>query len=154
MLYRPSPTPQPSHQYTPSPPEAQNGVWAEAVVRKFTLPGYLGGCEHSIHRDRPRGDPDPPSLGMEKTCRCGTSVMSGEWSRGCGLLLARGTQQRLLSETPEDRRCETCISRFGLRPPLGQLIFKDASAAPQGTYLEQDSKNTRSSPEDQPHPIG
>ena len=31
----------------------------------------------------------------------------------CGLLLSEGSMRRPLSETPEDRRCETCISRFG-----------------------------------------
>lgn len=31
----------------------------------------------------------------------------------CGLFLSQGSGRRPLSETPEDRRCETCISRFG-----------------------------------------
>jgi hypothetical protein len=31
----------------------------------------------------------------------------------CGLLLSEGSTRRLLSETPEDRRCRTCITRFG-----------------------------------------
>jgi hypothetical protein len=30
----------------------------------------------------------------------------------CGLFLSQGSERRLLSETPEDRRCGTCISRF------------------------------------------
>jgi hypothetical protein len=31
----------------------------------------------------------------------------------CGLFLSRGSERHRLSETPEDRRCETCISAFG-----------------------------------------
>jgi hypothetical protein len=31
----------------------------------------------------------------------------------CGLFLSQGSERRPLSETPEDRRCETCIGRFG-----------------------------------------
>jgi hypothetical protein len=31
----------------------------------------------------------------------------------CGLFLSQGSERRLWSETPEDRRCETCIGRFG-----------------------------------------
>ena len=31
----------------------------------------------------------------------------------CELFLTHGSERRLLSETPEDRRCVTCIGRFG-----------------------------------------
>jgi hypothetical protein len=31
----------------------------------------------------------------------------------CGLFLSQGSDRRPLSETPEARRCETCIERFG-----------------------------------------
>lgn len=31
----------------------------------------------------------------------------------CGLFLSQGSERRTFSETPDDRRCETCISRFG-----------------------------------------
>ena len=31
----------------------------------------------------------------------------------CGLFLSQGSERRPLSETPEDRRCETCTNRFG-----------------------------------------
>jgi hypothetical protein len=31
----------------------------------------------------------------------------------CGLFLSQGSERRLWSETPEDRRCETCVGRFG-----------------------------------------
>jgi hypothetical protein len=31
----------------------------------------------------------------------------------CGLFLSQGSARRPLSETPQDRRCQTCISRFG-----------------------------------------
>jgi hypothetical protein len=31
----------------------------------------------------------------------------------CGLFLSPGTERRPFSETPEQRRCETCIKRFG-----------------------------------------
>jgi hypothetical protein len=31
----------------------------------------------------------------------------------CGLFLSQGSERRPLSETPEDRRCQTCIDRFG-----------------------------------------
>ncbi len=31
----------------------------------------------------------------------------------CSLFLSQGSERRPLSETPEDRRCETCIERFG-----------------------------------------
>lgn len=30
----------------------------------------------------------------------------------CGLFLSQGSERRPLSETPENRRCETCVSRF------------------------------------------
>ena len=30
----------------------------------------------------------------------------------CGLFLKYGSERRLWSETPEDRRCETCVGRF------------------------------------------
>ena len=30
----------------------------------------------------------------------------------CGLFLSQGSERRLLSETPENRRCKTCIDRF------------------------------------------
>lgn len=30
----------------------------------------------------------------------------------CDLFLSRGSEHRSLSETPEDRRCETCMRRF------------------------------------------
>jgi hypothetical protein len=30
----------------------------------------------------------------------------------CGLFLSQGSDRRPLSETPEDRRCETCVNRF------------------------------------------
>jgi hypothetical protein len=35
-----------------------------------------------------------------------------EWT-WCELFLTQGSELRPLSETPEDRRCETCIDRFG-----------------------------------------
>jgi hypothetical protein len=31
----------------------------------------------------------------------------------CRLFMSQGWERRPLSETPEDRRCETCVSRFG-----------------------------------------
>src|ERR1700761_3850829 len=31
----------------------------------------------------------------------------------CGLFLTQGSDRRLFSETPEDRRCQICIERFG-----------------------------------------
>lgn len=31
----------------------------------------------------------------------------------CGLFLSQGSQQRSWSETPEGRRCQTCLDRFG-----------------------------------------
>jgi hypothetical protein len=31
----------------------------------------------------------------------------------CGLFLSQGSEKRPLSETPEKRRCEACIIRFG-----------------------------------------
>ncbi len=31
----------------------------------------------------------------------------------CGLFLSQGSGGRPFSETPEDRRCETCIVKFG-----------------------------------------
>jgi hypothetical protein len=31
----------------------------------------------------------------------------------CGLFLSQGSERRPLSETPDDRRCETCVARFG-----------------------------------------
>lgn len=30
----------------------------------------------------------------------------------CGLFLSQGSERRPLSETPENRRCESCVSRF------------------------------------------
>jgi hypothetical protein len=30
----------------------------------------------------------------------------------CGLFLSQGSERLPLSETPEDRRCETCLGRF------------------------------------------
>jgi hypothetical protein len=30
----------------------------------------------------------------------------------CGLSLTLGQERRIWSETPEDRRCETCVGRF------------------------------------------
>ena len=30
----------------------------------------------------------------------------------CGLFLSQGSERRLWSETPEDRRCQTCMGRF------------------------------------------
>ena len=31
----------------------------------------------------------------------------------CGLFLSGGSDRRLWSETPEERRCEACVGRFG-----------------------------------------
>jgi hypothetical protein len=31
----------------------------------------------------------------------------------CDLFLTQGSERRQRSETPEDRRCQTCLSRFG-----------------------------------------
>ena len=31
----------------------------------------------------------------------------------CGLFLSQGSERCLWSETPEDRRCVTCVGRFG-----------------------------------------
>jgi hypothetical protein len=31
----------------------------------------------------------------------------------CDLFLTQGSERRQWSETPEDRRCQTCLSRFG-----------------------------------------
>ena len=39
----------------------------------------------------------------------------------CGLFLTLGDERRLWSETPEDRRCETCVAHFAknvARDPL------------------------------------
>jgi hypothetical protein len=31
----------------------------------------------------------------------------------CGQFLSPGSERRLFSDTPEERRCQTCIGRFG-----------------------------------------
>jgi hypothetical protein len=41
-------------------------------------------------------------------------------STWCGMSLSRSSERRSLSETPEDRRCQTCIERFGENVVRGQ----------------------------------
>lgn len=31
----------------------------------------------------------------------------------CGLFVSQGSERRPFSDTPEDRRCEICVRRFG-----------------------------------------
>ena len=55
----------------------------------------------------------PQHLAMEIDVSVWHICDAGRMVTWCGLLLTRGRERRPLSETPEDRRCGTCISRLG-----------------------------------------
>jgi hypothetical protein len=55
----------------------------------------------------------PQHLAMEIDVSVWHICDAGQVLTWCGLLLSRGSERRPISETPEDRRCETCINRFG-----------------------------------------
>jgi hypothetical protein len=55
----------------------------------------------------------PQCLGMEIDVSVWHICDAGRMVTWCGLLLSRGSERRPLSETPEERRCVTCVSRFG-----------------------------------------
>jgi hypothetical protein len=54
----------------------------------------------------------PQRLGMEIDVSLWHICDAGRMVTWCGLLLSRGSERHPLSETPEDRRCGTCISWF------------------------------------------
>jgi len=55
----------------------------------------------------------PQHLAMEIDVSLWHICDAGRMVTWCGLLLSRGSERHPLSKTPEDRRCATCIGRFG-----------------------------------------
>lgn len=54
----------------------------------------------------------PQHLAMEIDVSLWHICDAGRVVTRCGLFLSQGSERRPISETPEDRRCETCITRF------------------------------------------
>jgi hypothetical protein len=59
----------------------------------------------------------------------------------CGLFLSQGSDTRLLSETPSDRRCGTCVDRFEVdvlrRPDVASASCPRESSRSGGRGLER-----------------
>ena len=61
----------------------------------------------------PEAIPIPQHLAMEIDVSVWHICDAGRMVTWCGPLLSSARERRPLSETPDDRRCATCISRFG-----------------------------------------
>jgi hypothetical protein len=72
----------------------------------------------------PQGILIPQRLGMEEDVSLWHIVDAEQAVTWCGMFLTQGSERRLWSETPQDRRCETCIGRFG-----GEVVRSPAPAS-------------------------
>lgn len=61
----------------------------------------------------PRAILIPQHLAMELDVSMWHVIDVGQALTCCELSLTQGSERRQWSETPEDRRCQTCIGRFG-----------------------------------------